>query len=630
MPSRVTPHASASPGTASVLRPEPWEPRLRYHAWVLQHLPTPAELARQRWSVRRWRHAPTISIITPVYDTPPEMLRRMISSVRRQSYPHWQLCLVDDGSPAPWTTAALARYAARDARIRVATRARNGGIVAASNDALALATGEFVALLDDDDELDPRALYALARTIVTQPDVDAIYTDFDVIGTDGVRYEPVLAPGWSPELLLSIPYIVHLTAYRRELVERLGRFRPEYEGSQDYDLALRVTRATTRIVHVPEVLYHWRAWARSAAGNPTAKPYAYAAGIRAITDHLRDHPFEARRAEGPANGLHAVRFGIRGEPLVSVVVPLLPRHGASVSEAAPARDAGQLLRSLSRLLRGTSYPHCECLIVGSRADWARVSAVLDTAAASTAAADDAGTGAGTDGSRDDGSHAGDGAGNGASGDASGNAGGDAGLDIAALRARVRFILYDGPPDAALAANAGAAQARGEHLLFLGDELEALSDDWLTALLEFSQQPGIGAVGAKIYRQDDAIWHAGMIVPRAAPHLVWRDDGIARNYAAVSGACLMTARATFEATGGFEAGERVGCSDVDYCLRLQARGERIVLTPHARLRHVGAPPAEADAASRATFQRAWGDRMEYDPYYNRNYRQDGPWFAVGLE
>jgi GT2 family glycosyltransferase len=588
----VTRHTAAIPAPRPP-RPEPWEPRLRYHAWILQQLPTPDDLTRQRLAVHRWRDAPAISVVTPVYNTPPEMLRRMVQSVRRQSYPHWELCLVDDGSPAPWMTACLARLAAGDSRIRVTRRAQNGGIVAASNDALAMATGDFVALLDDDDELDPRALFAVAREIVARRDVDAIYTDFDVIGTDGIRYEPVLAPDWSPELLLAIPYIVHLTAYRRDLVQRLGGFRAEYEGSQDYDLALRVTRATDRIVHIPEVLYHWRAWARSAAGNPAAKPYAYAAGIRAITEHLRGHAFEARREEGHGIGLHAVRFAIQGQPppLVSVIVPLLPRNGdvdvnmdgvgvgVGVSRA---RETGSVLRNLSALVRGTAYARCEYVIVGPAAESAWVMSAL------------------------------------------------AASDVDALRQRARFVAYDGPPDAALAANLGAAHARGEHLLFLDDGLEPLCEDWLSALLEFSQQPGIGAVGAKIYRNDDTIWHGGLIVPRAAPHLVWRDDAITRNYAAVSGACLMTRRATFDALGGFQPGETVGCSDVDYCLRLRERGERIVFTPYARLRHVAAPPPEAGPARRATFHRHWRDRMQLDPYYNRNYRQDGPWFAVALD
>jgi glycosyltransferase involved in cell wall biosynthesis len=603
MSRRVMPRVAARPVPA-VPRPEPWEPRLRYHAWILQQMPTPDDLTRQRLAVRRWTNPPTISVVTPVWNTPPEMLRRMVRSVRRQSYPHWELCLVDDGSPAPWMSAALARLAAGDPRIRVARRACNGGIVAASNDALALATGEFIALLDDDDELDPRALFALAREIVARRDVDLLYTDFDVIGTDGVRHEPILAPAWSPELLLTLPYIVHLTAYRRDLVQRVGGFRPEYEGSQDYDLALRVTRATDRIVHIPEVLYHWRAWARSAAGNPAAKPYAYAAGVRAITEHLRDHAFEARREDGHALGFHGIRFAIKNRPLVSVIVPLLPRHGDTGDNAPHARDAGTLRRRLATLLQGTAYEHVECLIVGPGAAAAAADAIRADARTDT--------GAETHGS------------------AAADADAVAVADADALDGRVRFVAYDGPADAALAANAGAAHARGEHLLFLDGDLEPLRDDWLGALLEFSQQPAIGVVGAKIYRSDGVIWHAGIIVPRAAPHLVWRDDLITRNYAAVSGACLMTPRATFEAAGGFRSRAEAGCSDVDYCLRVIERGERIVLTPHARLRHTGAPPAEAGPAHRAIFQQQWAGRMELDPYYNRNYRQDGAWFAVALD
>jgi GT2 family glycosyltransferase len=567
---------------------EPWEPRLRHHAWILRHMPTDAELTRQRMAVRRWIDPPLLSVLTPVYNTPPELLRRMLRSIQRQTYPHWELCLVDDGSPLHWTAPFLSALAARDPRIRFHRRARNGGIVAASNDALALATGIFVVLVDDDDELDPRALHAVAEQIRERPDTDVLYTDFDVIGTDGVRVLPMLAPDWSPELLHSMPYLAHLTAYRREIVERVGGFRPEYEGSQDYDLALRVTAMTERIVHIPRVLYHWRAWSRSAAGNPDAKPYAYENGVRAIIDHLRDHPFQGRREEGPAIGCHAVRYAIKGDPLVSLIVPMRIRNDTPA--LPPFRPIAAMRQSLIALARHTTYARRECLVVGPGEHEA---ALID------------------------------------------------GLDEDVIESlRLRYVsedqeigterYADANVDAAIAANAAVASARGEHLLFLGDNLEPMDDDWMSAMLEFSQQPGVGAVGAKIYLQDGIIWHAGIVVPRANPHLARLDDRLTRNYSAVSGACLMTRRDLFDAVRGFEPAARVGCSDVDYCLRLRASGQRIVLTPHARLRHLAPPPPEADAIRRQTFHARWSADLPFDPYYNRAYRQDAAWFVLALD
>lgn len=548
------------------MRAEPWDLRLRYHAWLLRQRPTGDDLARERMAVRRWVDPPRLSVLTPVYNTPPELLRRMVRSVQQQTYPHWELCLVDDGSPLHWTADYLARLAAGDPRIRLLRRPRNGGIVAASNDALALATGLFIVPVDDDDELDPRALYAMAEQIRARPDVDVVYADFDVIGSDGVPRSPVLQPGWSPELLLAVPYLVHPIAYRRALVERVGGFRPEYEGSQDYDLALRVSRQTDRIVHVPKLLYHWRQWSRSVAANPDAKPYAYAAGVRAIEDHLRHQPFEGIRRPGHAIGYHIVRFAIRGEPVVSLIVS--------------ARPLETLRPSLIALARGTGYAHRECLVVGPRD---RQQPLLDS------------------------------------------------LDAAVIEAlRLRYVAVEAGTDPALAANLAAAQAIGTHLLFLGADLEPLDEDWLAAMLEFSQQPGIGAVGAKIYERHGPPWHAGIVVPRARPHLVQADDLITRNYSAVSGACLMTPRGLFDAVGGFEPASRVGCSDVDYCLRLRSRGARCVLTPQARLRHIAAPPAEPTALQREIFHDRWGPQLPFDPFYNRNFRQDGAFFVPALD
>jgi O-antigen biosynthesis protein len=559
-----------------MLRAEPWEPRLRYHAWVLRDAPTDAELTRQRLSVRRWIVPPRLSVITPVYNTPPELLRRMIRSIQSQSYPHWELCLVDDGSPLHWTAPYLSALAARDSRIRLHRRSRNGGIVAATNDALTLATGIFIVLVDDDDELDPRALYAVADQLRETPDADVIYSDFDVIGIDGVRRDPMLAPAWSPELLLSIPYIAHLAAYRRELVQRIGGFRPEYEGSQDYDLALRVSRETDRIVHIPRVLYHWRSWSRSAAGNPDAKPYAYSAGIRAITDHLQQSPFEGRREPGYVLGCHAARFAIKGDPLISLIVPMLMRNG---DEAY--RPLDRLQRSLTALAEHTTYPHRECLVVGPRAREVPLRDALPAGVVETL--------------------------------------------------RLRYVVDDTSTDPALAANTAAATAAGSQLLFWGDDLEPLHPDWLSAMLEFSQQPGIGAVGAKTYLRDGIIWHAGLVLPRARPHVVRIDDLITRNYSAVSSACLMTRRDVFERVGGFEPAARVGCSDADYCLRLRPHRQRIVLTPHARLRHLASePPAEADPARHEIFRTRWAASLPSDPFYNRTYRQDAAWYVVSLD
>jgi O-antigen biosynthesis protein len=578
----TTPSSSEAPDAETLDR---MRRRRAYQAWLLARLPTAAELTRQRLAVRRWSNPPLISIVTPVYATPPEILRRMIRSVQHQSYPHWELCLVDDGSPSSWNADMVTRLAAGDPRIRFTRRPHNGGIVAASNDALAMATGEFVALLDHDDELDPRALFAVAREIVARRDVDVIYTDFDVVDAEGLPVVPFLAPDWSPELLLGIPYIVHLTVYRRSLVAQVGGFRPEFEGSQDYDLILRLTRQTDRIVHVPRVLYHWRAWSRSAAANPEAKPWAYAAGIRAIGDHLAHRRFGGRREPGPELGLHAARFQIEGAPLVSVIVT----RRAETEDG----DGSHMIRRVAALARRTTYAPCEYVLTGTRDE-------MEAARLAWLARD------------------------------KGQARDEWRMVGGAAAPEVRFAAYDGlAADPALAANAGAAAARGEYLLFLDAALDPLREDWLSALLELSQQPGIGAVGGQLVDQSGGLWHGGIVITGGEPRLVTREDyRLIRNLSAVSGACLMTPRAVFDAAEGFSPAGQAGYSDVDYCLRLRERGARIVFTPHACLQFAAAPPQTAAApAHQEAFRARWQARTQADPYYNPNFRQDAARFEI---
>jgi glycosyltransferase involved in cell wall biosynthesis len=225
--------------------------------------------------------APRFSVVTPVYDTPPEVLRAMLKSVRAQSFEDWELCLVDDRSPGPHVREILAEAERGDSRIRVRHRERNGGIVAASNDALEMAGGEFVALLDHDDELHPDALAHVHEALLLTPEADYVYTDEDKIDVAGRHSGPFFKPGWSPERMRTQMYTCHLSVLRRSLVEEVGGFDPEFEGSQDWDLVLKVTERARAVLHVPKILYYWRMLESSAAGGgEAAKPYAFEAGKR--------------------------------------------------------------------------------------------------------------------------------------------------------------------------------------------------------------------------------------------------------------------------------------------------------------------------------------------------------------
>jgi glycosyltransferase involved in cell wall biosynthesis len=541
----------------------PADAAIEYQWWRLQRLPRRDDLYRQRLASRALSRTPTISIVTPLFDTPPDLLDRLLRSIATQSYPYWEHCLVDDGSADGWLAAYLERLAGRDSRIRFLRRPANGGIVAASNDALPLASGEFIGLVDHDDELDPQALFAVASRLDAEPDLDMLYTDFDVVDRGGRHGPGWFLPDWSPELLLTIPFATHFTVYRRSLVETLGGWRSEYEGSQDYDLALRVASVSQRVAHVPQILYHWRRWERSVAANPQAKPYAYESAKRALTDHLRRNGIAARREDGAWIGFHTVRFDIIGRPLVSIVA------------AAPAGgDLAGVIAAMRALVSAGGYDRCEIVLVSPRAD------------ASAHEAASAGS------------------------------------------PPVRLVAADhlDAADWAGLANAGAAAADGDHLLFLAGPMTTLAPGGIAAMLEYSQQAPIGVVGAKLFTAGGVPWHTGVVLPRGVPHRVCHEQPL-KHYSAVSGACLMTRRAVFDEAGGFRAEADVGFSDYDLCLRLRDRGYRHVVTPLASLRFGGAAPDDGSEARRRTFVRLWGGPLAIDPYYNPNFCQDGACFRL---
>uniref|UniRef100_UPI0028A18B45 glycosyltransferase n=1 Tax=Candidatus Igneacidithiobacillus taiwanensis TaxID=1945924 RepID=UPI0028A18B45 len=309
-----------------------------------------------RAQVASWEKPPRISVLMPVYNPPVKYLQLAIDSVCQQLYPHWELCIVDDASTDPKVREVLTRSVENDHRIKVKHRAENGHISVASNDALAMATGEYVALLDHDDLLTEHALYWVAATALANPHADLIYSDEDKIDEAGVRSDPYFKPDWNPELLLGQNYINHLGCYRRERVESIGGFRLGYEGSQDWDLVLRFTEGldASRIVHIPAVLYHWRMLSSSTAVSLDAKPYAIEASRKAVLDHLERQGI-AVDMEAVCNCVyHLPRFQVQGMPLVSIIIPT--RNGFA--------DLESCVESLDR----TSWKNTELLIIDNQSD----------------------------------------------------------------------------------------------------------------------------------------------------------------------------------------------------------------------------------------------------------------------
>ena len=537
-----------------------------YQRWIAEFdTLTDADRAQIRARIQALPRRPRISVLMPVYDAPEEWLRRAIGSVRAQLYPHWELCIADDASTLPHVREVLDEAAASDERIRVVYRSANGHIAAASNSALELATGELVALLDQDDELAPHALYLLAEH---GRDADIIYSDEDKLDASGRRYEPHFKPDWNPDLLFSQNYLSHLGAYRTSLVREAGGFR--LDGSQDYDLALRLSARTSRIVHVPHVLYHWRATAGSAAATPAAKPYAREAAMRALRERLG-----VPVTDGDCPGTYRVRHPLpAAPPLVSIVIP--------------TRDHGDLLeRCVGSIEAKTAYARREILIVDNdssdpaalallqdlersgRARILRDPRPFNYAAINNAAVREA-----------------------------------RGEVLAFLNNDVEVLAPEWLDELVAHALRPEVGAAGAKLLYPDGTVQHAGI--VTGLY--------GLAG-----------HAWRRMPGDAPGPFCR-IAVVQDVSAVTGACMVMRRSVFEEAGGFDAGNLpVAFNDVDLCLRLRERGLRIVWTPFARLIHheFASRGADDTAHKRERFAREtaymlerWKGRLE-DPFYNPN-------------
>jgi O-antigen biosynthesis protein len=568
----------------SVLEPQ-YPSTLDYVAWVEQHdTLTDQDRAEIRAHIEDFAHRPTISVIMPVYETDPRFLAEAINAVRNQLYPNWELCIADDASPSPKIWAALQAAATSDPRIKILRRPGNGHISAASNSALTLATGDFVALMDHDDLLPEHALYEVAAELQAHPDADLIYSDEDKIDDQGRRFEPHFKTGWNPELLLSQNMVSHLGVYRKALVDQVGGFRDGLEGSQDYDLTLRVSELTRpdRIRHIPAVLYHWRQQAGPGSFSETDQERCGRAAQRAVQEHLvrtgQSGATVERLPEAPT-WLRVRRQVPNPAPLVSVIVP--------------TRDRADLLaRCLEGVLQRTDYPNLELIVVDNDSVKPQTRLVFDAATQDP---------------------------------------------------RVRIIASPGPFNYSKINNQAVAEARGDILLFLNNDVEVLSPDWLSEMVTHAVRPGIGAVGARLLLSDGRIQHGGVILgvggePPVAGNLYAgapADDpgyynhlSLSRNMSAVTAACLAMPKVVFEQAGGFDEEHlAVAFNDVDLCLKVIALGYQIIWTPFAELSHLESASRGSDLQpeNQKRFQREiaimrerWGTVLDNDPFYGPNF------------
>ncbi|NJO81184.1 MAG: glycosyltransferase, partial [Cyanobacteria bacterium RM1_2_2] len=521
--------------TIPKLKPQEAATETDYERWQKQHEPRPADYRRMRETVKLLTYQPVISIIVPTYNTPEPFLREAIDSVRNQIYPNWELCIADDASTEPHVRDVLEEYAAKDERIQVIFRQENGHISQSSNSAIELATGEYLALLDHDDVLRPEALYEVVFLLNLHPEADMIYSDEDKIDEVGNRRDPFFKPEWCPDSFLGRMYTCHLGTYRRSIITEIGGFRVGYEGSQDYDLVLRFTEKTDQIFHIPKVLYHWRIHQQSAASGSDAKPYAYIAAKKALADALERRGEAGVVEDTPGYlGHYSIRYTILEQERVSIIIP--------------TKDLGQELNQcLTSIFTKSRYPNYEVILIDNGSVEPYTAEVIQTWQ---------------------------------------------------QQELTRFRCYELniPFNFSKLNNFGVSKATGKYLLFLNNDTEVITPDWIEAMVEQAQRSAIGAVGATLLYPDHKIQHAGVVMGLGAlaghvfSHFPDTSPGYfgqlltANNYSAVTAACMMCRRDVFEAAGGFNEQLAVALNDIDLCLTILEKGYRNICTPHAVLYH----------------------------------------------
>lgn len=555
-----------------------------YGHWARVHdTPGPADLARLRAAGLRLPERPLLSVVVPTYNTPIKLLKAMIESVQAQTYARFELCIADDASPDPAVVRTIRAYQAADDRIRLVVRPENGHISRATNAAIEIATGDWIVLLDHDDELPPHALHTVAAAINRHPGAKVIFSDEDKITEAGQRLDPYFKGSFDPYLFYGHNMVSHLGVYRRDLVEAVGGFRPGYEGSQDYDLALRILELCRddEVIHIPHVLYHWRMTIGSTALGAGQKSYAIDAARRAIDDHFQRTGAPYRSLPGRAPGIS--RIGVD---------PARIKPGQSISLVIPTRDGHDLLAAClgsleADLDRGTIH---EIIVVDHQSTEPETLRLLD--------------------------------------------------EMRARHPAFRVVRFDEPFNFSRMNNRAAAVATGTILGFLNNDTEMVSTDWAERVRAHFSVPSIGAVGARLLYPDHTLQHFGIHVG-AGEHKVavhahhglreaeagnMSRSWLTQQFAAVTAACLFVDKALYTAIGGFDEAFPVAYNDVDLCLKVRAAGRKIICDADLVLIHKESKTRGSDMSAEkrsrldrdaAAMHAKWGATLLDDPFTNPN-------------
>lgn len=566
-----------------------------YQFWLETNFPDFIEISKLKKADSELKYRPLISVIVPTYNTDPGFLRDCIESVQAQIYENWELIIVDDASPNQIVRDIIKGYAESDIRIKVKLLPENQHIAGATNEAFAMASGEFIGLFDHDDLLWPNALHEVVKALNNDQTLDFIYSDEDKISENRHdHFNPFFKPDWNPDFLHSVNYITHFSVVRKTIVDKVGGQRKEYNGAQDWDFFMRITSETSKVHHIPKVLYSWRVHDLSTAKDTGAKPYVVAAQKRAITDDLarKGYPDAIVEQDPKHTGYWRVWFPLKNNPLVSIVIPSINQYEI-------------VKRCVESIYEKSTYNNFEIILVDTGSQDKKVLGWYEKM----------------------------------------------------LQTKTNFKLVNWPEKPfsyARSCNEGARQARGDILIMLNNDTEVITPDWIEVLASEAQRKEVGAVGCLLFFPDGYhIQHAGVGVglggvaansfsmmtleqPMSQTQHLYLNTR--HNMTAVTAACLAIRKEVYEEVGGFDEAYRVTYNDVDLCLRLREKGYLNVYTPYAQLIHhesitVGLPEQVAKRDTKEMreameqFKAQWAAYIEHDPQINPNLSKESAFYDL---
>lgn len=563
-----------------------------YKYWLRKNKLTNKIRKKLLSEIRGYKYKPLISIVMPVYNVDVKWIKEAIKSIKKQIYTNWELCLADDASKDEKLKKYL-RKISKDPKIKITFRKENGHISKASNSALKLSTGEFIALMDDDDIIYPQALAKIVEVLNEKPDTDIIYSDEDKLEMSGKRVEPFFKPDWSPDLFMSTNYLSHLTVIRKKLITSVGNFRQGFEGSQDYDLFLRIIEKTNNIEHIPDILYSWRKIPGSTASQYSEKSYAEETSIKALRESLIRKNIKGSINKGLFLGTFRVSYELKSKPLVSILIPTLNKYK-------------YIKRCISSIFQKTTYDNFEILIIDTGSNEQNI---LDY------------------------------------------------YKKISKDPRVKILYWKKLFNYSGVNNFGVKNAKGEYVLLLNNDTEIITPNWIENMLEHAQRKEIGAVGVKLYYPSNIIQHAGVVLGinggtgkgvaghayKYFPSIIQGfpiQKDIIKNYSGVTAACLMIQKKKFLEVGGLEEKFRIAFNDVDFCLKLLKNGYYNIYTPYVELYHhesisVGTPEAKTrnnDEFSKEIdlMYEKWENDILNDKFYNKNLSLNSEDFRIDIE